>query len=77
MDCKFCGSPTKVVDSRLKLTSTYRRRECLECRMRFSTIEIDQEVYDGMTSGHATSVRMDVVTFADGRQPIVKCYKIF
>lgn len=77
MVCEYCGSPTKVVDSRSFPTSKRRRRECIKCRARFSTIEIDIEKYEEMTRGHVTSLRMDVVTYADGRQPTINCYKVF
>jgi len=34
-----CGSDTKVVDSRTERDAIRRRRECLECSKRFSTLE--------------------------------------
>ncbi|MBP7711284.1 MAG: transcriptional regulator NrdR [Gammaproteobacteria bacterium] len=42
MRCPFCGAPdTRVVDSRLggEGDSVRRRRECLECKERFTTYE--------------------------------------
>lgn len=36
MNCTKCGSDTKVIDSR----GTKRRRECLTCQHRFSTVEV-------------------------------------
>lgn len=41
MDCQWCGSPTRVVDSRKRNSGTiiYRRRECMKCLKRFSTKE--------------------------------------
>ena len=42
MHCPFCGHPeTKVIDSRLAADGAQvrRRRQCLECRERFTTFE--------------------------------------
>ena len=42
MDCPFCGhDETKVIDSRLAAEGRQvrRRRQCLECRERFTTFE--------------------------------------
>jgi len=36
MFCQSCGGKTRVVDSRAER----RRRECLKCKARFSTIEL-------------------------------------
>ena len=46
MKCPTCGYPdSKVVDSRpTEESSIRRRRECLECRKRFTTYEIVDEV---------------------------------
>ena len=46
MNCPHCGGETKVVDSRPNEDSTRRRRECLECKHRFSTVEIDADYYE-------------------------------
>lgn len=42
MNCPKCGSPTHVLVSRNRPVkqSTNRRRECLQCGYRFTTIEI-------------------------------------
>jgi len=45
MTCPSCGEDTIVVDSRPNEDSTYRRRECVSCFHRFSTIEIDADLY--------------------------------
>ena len=45
MTCPYCGSETKVVDSRPQEDSVYRRRECVDCKARFSTTEIDLAIY--------------------------------
>lgn len=45
MNCPNCGGETKVVDSRPQEDGVQRRRECLECKERFKTVEIDSELY--------------------------------
>lgn len=39
MRCLYCGSETKVVDSRENKHSVRRRRECQKCDKRFTTYE--------------------------------------
>jgi transcriptional repressor NrdR len=39
MICPVCGGETKVVDSRPSNDSVRRRRECLDCGVRFDTLE--------------------------------------
>ena len=39
MDCPFCSGPTQVIDKRDSEGVTRRRRECLECKKRFTTYE--------------------------------------
>jgi transcriptional repressor NrdR len=39
MNCPFCGSSSKVVDSRPTSDGIRRRRECLRCGRRFTTHE--------------------------------------
>lgn len=46
MTCVICGEKTRVVDSRSQEDSKYRRRECVECGHRFSTVEIDADYYE-------------------------------
>ena len=43
MECKFCGSDTRVTDKRESPTGTRRRRECLKCKKRFTTYEKPEE----------------------------------
>lgn len=45
MNCPICGGATRVADSRPNSDSIRRRRECLECKNRFSTVEIDADYY--------------------------------
>lgn len=46
MTCPKCFEKTKVIDSRPDDDYVERRRECLECGYRFSTIEIDRDLYE-------------------------------
>ena len=46
MTCPECGEKTKVIDSRSHEDSKNRRRECVVCRYRFSTVEIDADYYE-------------------------------
>lgn len=50
MNCPECGSnQVQCVDSRDKETHVRRRRECLDCLTRFSTIEISLDDYKKLT----------------------------
>ena len=40
MNCPHCGAETKVVDSRPLEDAVRRRRQCLLCYERFTTIEV-------------------------------------
>ena len=47
MTCPYCGcSDTRIVDSRKREDSVFRRRKCIECGKRFNTIEIDYDLYN-------------------------------
>ena len=48
MTCPVCGGETKVVDSRPIEDGTRRRRQCLECDHRFTTVEIDADYYEAL-----------------------------
>jgi Zn ribbon nucleic-acid-binding protein len=48
MTCPNCNGKTKVVDSRTDEDSTERRRECVECGYRFSTVEVDRDLFERM-----------------------------
>ncbi|MBI4510151.1 MAG: transcriptional repressor NrdR [Deltaproteobacteria bacterium] len=39
MECPYCGKDSRVLDSRRSGEDVRRRRECLECRRRFTTYE--------------------------------------
>lgn len=45
MTCPVCFEKTKVVDSRHHEDSVTRRRECLSCGHRFTTIEVDLDLF--------------------------------
>ena len=47
MKCPFCGcEKTKIVDSRNQKGKKRRRRVCLSCKRRFSTMEVYIEEYE-------------------------------
>lgn len=62
MTCAICGGKTKVIDSRSNEDSKRRRRECLECNYRFSTVEIDADYYEDLkpTNNQEIIERLDV-----------------
>ncbi len=45
MKCPKCSGDTRVRDSRPLPDSVSRRRECLVCGFRFSTVEVDVDLY--------------------------------
>lgn len=45
MICPECGGETLVYDSRRSLDSIRRRRKCMICEGRFTTVEIDVDLY--------------------------------
>lgn len=57
MNCPHCGGETHVVDSRPNEDSTRRRRECIECKHRFSTVEIDADYYETLKPIDKEAVR--------------------
>ncbi len=66
-ECPFCGwSDCRVKDSRpsgnKKLFRRKRRRQCQKCDRKFSTIEINREVFE--------SVMSIVMAFEEARTPI-------
>lgn len=48
MKCPVCDGDTFVYDSRPKQDSTNRRRKCLYCDYKFTTIEIDRDFYENL-----------------------------
>jgi len=50
MTCPVCGGETKVIDSRAPdCEHVRRRRECVECKYRFFTVEYEEELADEHT----------------------------
>ena len=52
MTCPKCYEKTKVIESTTDEDSTTRRRECVACGCRFSTIEIDKDLYERLVKNH-------------------------
>lgn len=51
MQCPKCGeADTHCKDSRPKVGSVYRRRECRACGWRFTTVEVSLETFNSMSS---------------------------
>lgn len=46
MTCPICNEKTQVTDSRANDDFVRRRRACPTCKYRFSTIEIDEDLYE-------------------------------
>lgn len=46
MTCPMCDCSTVVVDSRSFGDFVRRRRKCSGCGHRFTTVEIDKDIYD-------------------------------
>jgi transcriptional regulator NrdR family protein len=45
MTCPYCGGKTRVIDCHADTDQIWRRRECKNCRYRFNTIEVDEDMY--------------------------------
>lgn len=60
MTCPSCGGDTKVINSRSQEDSVYRRRECLICKERFSTTEIDLQMYEKLAYASLSNIREKV-----------------
>lgn len=43
MKCPACGEKTRVVDTRSPDDKVRRRRECVKCQHRFSTVEMSSD----------------------------------
>jgi transcriptional repressor NrdR len=48
MTCPKCFENTKVINSRHEEDAIMRRRECNACGYRFTTIEIDKDLFERM-----------------------------
>lgn len=60
MTCPMCNGKTKVIDSRDVEDSRYRRHECLCCKHRFSTYEIDADYYEMLKHIDKESVQREL-----------------
>lgn len=49
MTCPVCGGDTFVIDSKKKPDTICRRRQCQDCNHRFTTYEVDQDLYNKLT----------------------------
>jgi transcriptional regulator NrdR family protein len=49
MFCPKCSCDTRVIDSRPRHASQYRRHKCLSCSFKFNTYEIHESVYEGIS----------------------------
>ena len=58
MICPKCGADTIVVDSRRSDANIKRRRKCLRCGNRFSTMEIDLDVYTALSAAPDADTRL-------------------
>ena len=45
MTCPVCGGRTIVYDSRPTDDIINRRRKCIDCEYRFSTVEVETDIY--------------------------------
>ena len=48
MTCPKCNEKTRTIETNTEDDSIVRRRECMSCFYRFSTIEIDMDFYKRM-----------------------------
>lgn len=71
--CKVCGGDTKVVDSRIEEGIRIRRRECLCCRERYTTIEIMQSDFEHLhVKASVESNKEEFGTHREERNVIIK-----
>jgi transcriptional repressor NrdR len=57
LDCPKCGANTSVIDTRPTLGGIRRRRECDECKERFTTLEQDIEIVNRQRGFKAVAER--------------------
>lgn len=84
MNCPSCNSKTRVSNSRgLQVVgdqdNTRRRRECLKCGARFSTIEVIVELARGFESTEINTAQVEqiakAITNGNGHKPAPKPQK--
>ena len=69
MRCPFCGdSSTSVIDSRLSIdtNSIRRRRECVKCNKRFSTLETSELAFPRVIKSDGTTELFSKNKIKDG-----------
>ena len=66
MRCPQCSSLSKVIDSRRQGQRVYRRRQCLLCGSRFSTVEIDVQEFKKQSYKLMEHVKNWQATFQKG-----------
>ena len=53
MKCPVCGADTEIVNTRsVDVDCIRRRRECVECKYRFSTLEYEEETIKRMEASY-------------------------
>ena len=62
MMCPTCGNQTKVIDSEASSDSVKRRRKCLSCGYRYSTVEIDVDMYNTLKGCNLSPARNAILT---------------
>lgn len=60
MLCPVCGGKTAVINSRPAEDEITRRRECRNCGHRFTTVEIDLDLYERMAPQDSQTIRAKV-----------------
>jgi transcriptional regulator NrdR family protein len=58
MNCPVCGGKTTVKDCKSNEDSVWRRRECLQCKHRFNTHELDEDYYKSLKPIDKKAVQM-------------------
>lgn len=66
MKCPWCEFDTQVTDSRPRGTYVYRRRICMRCQHRFTTIEMYRYVGDTLAAMRPFRGKRSQVTGAGG-----------
>ena len=64
--CPDCDGSTTITDSRLRPDGAiHRRRECLVCGFRFSTIEVEEFMYDDASRAEIIRLREHIERLED------------
>lgn len=56
MLCPHCHQPSKVIDSRAASDGWRRRRECLACRERWTTLEVVEQAVPQAAVDHVRAL---------------------